>query len=177
MLRMHDSFEPFRTRVVEPIKRTTRARRLALIEAAGFNLYALESEDVQIDLLTDSGLCALSSHQTAAMMQGDESYAGSSSYRRLEARIQEIFGFEHIVPTHQGRAAERILLDCLAQSGDLIPCNMHFDTMRANCMDRGITLADYPANEFWDFESVGAFKGNMNCEALEQLLASPDRDR
>ncbi len=164
-------------RVVEPIRNTSRVQREALLIKADFNLYQIDSEYVSIDLLTDSGTCAMSSAQMSAMMRGDESYAGSSSYRRLEAMVQETFGFEHVVPTHQGRAAERLLLECLARSGSIVPSNMHFETTRGNCLSLGVDPVDLPHASFWNFESSDKFKGNMDCDALEELLISPDADR
>lgn len=164
-------------RVVEPIRNTNRIQREALLIKADFNLYQIDSEYVSIDLLTDSGTCAMSGAQMSAMMQGDESYAGSSSYRRLEAMVHETFGFEHVVPTHQGRAAERLLLECLAGPGSIVPSNMHFETTRGNCLSLGIDPVDLPHASFWNFESSEKFKGNMDCEALEELLIGPDADR
>lgn len=169
--------EPYRTRVVEPIRQTSRAQREALLAEADFNLYRIDAEFVRIDLLTDSGTCAMSSAQMAAMMRGDESYAGSSSYRRFESVVRDIFGFDHVVPTHQGRAAERLLLECLATRGALIPSNTHFETTRANCLALGIEPIDLPTASFWDFEQPLSFKGNMDCVALEELLSGPDGHR
>lgn len=169
--------EPYRVRVIEHIHRTTRAQREKLLERASFNLYSIDAKDVLIDLLTDSGLCALSNEQMAAMMQADESYAGSSSYRRFESRIRDIFGFEHVIPVHQGRAAERLLIECLSKPGDLVPSNTLFETTRANCQAYEVTPADLPADKFWDFERPDSFKGDMNCEALEDLLKSPSANR
>ncbi len=174
---MFEVMEPYRVRVVEPIRQTLRAQREALLIGADFNLYRIDSDFVRIDLLTDSGTCALSSAQQAAMMQGDESYAGSSSYRRFESAVRETFGFEYVVPTHQGRAAERLLLTCLAKPGSLVPSNTLFETTRANCIALGIEPVDFPAEEFWDFESPASFKGNMDCAALEELLSGDNGKR
>jgi tyrosine phenol-lyase len=174
---MFEVMEPYRVRVVEPIRQTLRAQRETLLIEADFNLYRIDSEFVRIDLLTDSGTCALSSAQQAAMMQGDESYAGSSSYRRFESAVRETFGFEHVVPTHQGRAAERLLLTCLAKPGSLVPSNTLFDTTRANCIALGLEPVDFPAQEFWDFERAAPFKGNMDCAALEELLRGDNGKR
>ena len=174
---MVEVMEPYRVRVVEPIRQTIRAQREALLAQADFNLYQIDSEYVGIDLLTDSGTCAISAAQLGAMMQGDESYAGSASFRRFESAVQEIFGFDHVVPTHQGRAAERLLLECLAGPGSLVPSNTHFETTRANCVASGTEPVDLPAENFWDFEKPDSFKGNMDCGALEKLLSSTEGHR
>jgi len=174
---MDEVMEPYRVRVVEPIRETIRAQRDALLAEADFNLYRIDSEYVRIDLLTDSGTCAISSAQQAAMMNGDESYAGSSSYRRFESAVHEIFGFDHIVPTHQGRAAERLLLECLAGPGAVVPSNTHFETTRANCLALKMEPVDLPTPGFWDFEKPDPFKGNMDCAALERLLSGPEGAR
>lgn len=169
--------EPYRVRVVEPIRQTIRAQRERLLAEADFNLYRIDSEYVRIDLLTDSGMCAISATQLGAMMQGDESYAGSSSFRRFESAVQEIFGFDQVVPTHQGRAAERLLFECLAVPGSIVPSNTHFETTRANCIASGSAPVDLPAETFWDFEKPESFKGNMDCGALQELLSGPDGAR
>src|SRR5258708_16741252 len=134
---MVELIEPYRVRVVEPIRQTIRAQRETLLAEADFNLYQIDSEYVHIDLLTDSGTCAISAAQLGAMMQGDESYAGSSSFRRFESAVREIFGFDHVVPTHQGRAAERLLFEYLGGPGSAVPSNTHFETTRANCIASG----------------------------------------
>ncbi|MDI1250452.1 MAG: beta-eliminating lyase-related protein, partial [Lacunisphaera sp.] len=124
--------EPFRIKTVEPIRFTTRAQREAALATADFNLFQLHAEDVIIDLLTDSGTGAMSSAQWAGMMQGDESYAGARSFFRFESAVKEVTGFTNIIPTHQGRAAERILFTSACKPGDVVPNNTHFDTTRAN---------------------------------------------
>jgi tryptophanase len=169
--------EPYRVRVIEPIRQTTRPQRERLLCEADFNLYQIASDYVQIDLLTDSGTGAVSGNQLAAMMRGDESYAGSASYGRFASVIQEIFGFEYVIPTHQGRAAERILIECLTGPGSIVPSNTHFETTRANCLAFGVEPLDLPTSRFWDFEDPSEFKGNMDCAALEELLQGPDGSR
>ena len=134
--------EPFRIKSVEPIRWTTRAQREELLKAAHYNLFLLPADDVLIDLLTDSGTGAMSTHQWAAIMEGDESYAGSRSFDRFKSSIQDIFGYKHVIPTHQGRAAERILFGVMCKKGDVVPNNTHFDTTRANVEFTGAEAVD-----------------------------------
>lgn len=162
--------EPFRIKAVEPIRRTTRAQREAALMEAGYNLFLLKAEDVLIDLLTDSGTGAMSSAQWAGMMQGDESYAGARSFFRFEAAVQEITALKHVIPTHQGRAAERILFGSCLKPGDIVPNNTHFDTTRANVEYRQATALDIPLPAAKQPQEVHPFKGNIDLEALEQLL-------
>src|SRR5246127_3216069 len=139
--------EPFRIKSVEPIRTTTREERQRLIEAAGYNLFLVASEAILIDLLTDSGTSAMSTEQWAAMMRGDESYAGSSSFFRLQKVVEDLTGFAHVIPTHQGRAAERILFAVMCKPGDVVPNNAHFDTTRANIEFTGAKAVDLPLPE------------------------------
>ncbi len=168
--------EPFRIKTVEPIRRTTRAQRVEAIEKAGYNPFLLKAEDVLIDLLTDSGTGAMSSRQWAGMMMGDESYAGARSFYKFEAAVKEITGFKHILPTHQGRAAERILFGSALKPGDIVLNNTHFDTTRANVEYRGAIARDIPIPEARHPEQYHPFKGNMDLARLEEeLRAHGDR--
>src|SRR3974390_2849879 len=134
--------EPFRIKSVEPIRWTTRAEREKVLSAAHYNLFLLSADDVLIDLLTDSGTGAMSTYQWAAVMEGDESYAGSRSYAHFRDSVQDIFGYKHVIPTHQGRAAERILFGVMCKRGDIVPSNTHFDTPRANVEFTGAEAVD-----------------------------------
>ncbi len=166
--------EPFRIKAVEPIRHTTRAQRETALAAAGYNLFLLRAEDVLIDLLTDSGTAAMSSWQWAGMMVGDESYAGARSFYRFEAAVQEITGFKHVIPTHQGRAAERILFGTAVQPGQTVPNNTHFDTTRANVEYRNATAFDIPIPEARQPQLYHPFKGNIDLAALERVLSEHD---
>ena len=150
---------------------TTRDERLGYLKAAGYNVFKLRSEDVLIDLLTDSGTSAMSAQQWAGIMRGDESYAGSPSYFRFEERVKEIFGFEHVIPTHQGRAAERILFSTICQPGHVVPNNTHFDTTRANIEAAGAKAVDLPVPEGLVPSDSRPFKGNMDVPGLEALIS------
>jgi tryptophanase len=168
---MRTIIEPFRIKMTEPLKITSRADRLAALDAAHHNVFLLDAEDCCIDLLTDSGTGAMSTAQWAAMMVGDESYAGSRSWKRFEASVSEITGMEHIFPTHQGRAAEGILAECVLQPGDVVPNNSHFDTTRANIEYRGAVALNLPCREAFDTQAEAPFKGNMDVEALSACIA------
>ena len=174
---MKTIIEPFRIKTVEPIKMTTPEERQGLIEQAGFNLFKLPAEDVIIDLLTDSGTSAMSAAQWGALMQGDESYAGARSWYRFERAVKEVFGFEHVIPAHQGRAAERILFSVLVKPGHVVPSNTHFDTTRANIEFAGGRAVDLPAPEAADPASRAPFKGDMDVCALEALIAEVGPER
>ena len=163
--------EPFRIKSVEPIRETSRAERQKLLEEAGYNLFLIASEAILIDLLTDSGTSAMSTEQWAAMMRGDESYAGSPSFTRFRDSVQGIFGLRHVIPTHQGRAAERILFNVMCKKGDIVPNNTHFDTTRANCEFVGATAVDIPIPEAKVPARVHDFKGNMDTAQLTALIA------
>lgn len=167
--------EPFRIKSVEPIRETTRAQRQALIEKAGYNLFLVASEAILIDLLTDSGTSAMSTEQWAAMMRGDESYAGSPSFARFRDSVQAIMGFKHVIPTHQGRAAERILFNVMCKKGDIVPNNTHFDTTRANCEFVGAQALDLPIAEEKEPAKLHPFKGNMDTAALLEVIEREGR--
>jgi tryptophanase len=170
-------FEPFRIKSVEPIRWTTRAAREALLRAAHYNLFLLPADDVLIDLLTDSGTGAMSTHQWAAIMEGDESYAGSRSFDRFKNSVQNIVGYRHVIPTHQGRAAERILFHVMCKPGDVVPNNTHFDTTRANVEAAGAEAVDLLPAEARQPGLRLPFKGNMDLEALKALIARVGRAR
>ncbi len=162
--------EPFRIKTVEPIRQTTRAERETLLAEAGYNLFLLKAEDVLIDLLTDSGTGAMSAGQWAGMMQGDESYAGARSFFKFETAVTNITRFKHVIPTHQGRAAERILFGATLKKGEIVPNNTHFDTTRANVEYRGATALDIPVPEGRNPALIHPFKGNIDLAALEKLI-------
>ncbi|MBM3128809.1 MAG: tryptophanase [Chloroflexi bacterium] len=164
------TFEPFKIKTVEAIPLTTRAERAQFIRGAGYNVFHLPSRAITFDFLTDSGTSAMSDRQWAGMMEGDESYAGSRNYYHLREVVQDIFGFEMFVPTHQGRGAEQVLFGVVAGPGKTIPNNTHFDTTRANIEARGSTALDLIISEGLDPTNRHPFKGNMNVAALEELI-------
>jgi tryptophanase len=167
---MHTIIEPFRIKSVEPIEMSTAEQRAEWVAEAGYNLFKLPAQRVLIDLLTDSGTAAMSAAQWAAMMAADESYAGARSWFRFEETVRRVFGFAHVVPTHQGRAAERILFSCTVGAGDVVPNNGHFDTTRANIEYLGGEALDLPCAEAADLTTDSPFKGNLDVQALEKLL-------
>jgi len=169
--------EPFRIKSVEPIRWTTRAQREQFLKVANYNLFLLPADDVLIDLLTDSGTGAMSTHQWAAIMEGDESYAGSRSFDQFFASVHDIFGYKNVIPTHQGRAAERILFSCACKKGDVVPNNTHFDTTRANVEFVGAEAVDLVIEEGRHPSVNHPFKGNMDIGALEQLISKVGRSR
>ena len=168
---MKTIIEPFRIKVVEPIRLTTREERRELLRRAAWNLFTLHADDVMIDLLTDSGTSAMSAEQWGAMMRADESYAGSPSFYKFESAVRELMPFQHIIPTHQGRAAEAILFSILGGQGRIIPSNTHFDTTRGNIEATHATAVDLVVAEARDPDSLHPFKGNMDLARLEELLA------
>jgi len=168
--------EPFRIKSVEPIRWTTRAQREELLRAAHYNLFLLPADDVLIDLLTDSGTGAMSTRQWAAVMEGDESYAGSRSFDHFRESIQEITGYRHVIPAHQGRAAERILFAVMCRRGDVVPNNTHFDTTRANVEYRHAKAVDLPIPEGRQPALHHPFKGNMDVAALERVISEVGRE-
>src|SRR5437879_6818888 len=168
--------EPFRIHSVEPLRMTTEDERGGKIRDAGYNLFALRAEDVLIDLLTDSGTGAMSRDQWAAIQHGDESYAGSPSWFRFLEAVQELFPFRHVIPTHQGRAAERILFSVIAGPGKIIPNNTHFDTTRANIEATGAEALDLVIAEGREPQRIHPSKRNMDVAALADLLAKHARN-
>jgi len=176
MDRFRTIIEPFRIHAVEPIRMTTRDERMAAVETAGWNLFALHAEDVLIDLLTDSGTGAMSRDQWAAIQHGDESYAGSPSWFTFLNAVTELWPFRHVIPTHQGRAAEKILFSVIGGPGKVIPNNTHFDTTRANIEATGAEAVDLVIAEGRDPAALHPFKGNVDIDALEALLASRGAD-
>jgi tyrosine phenol-lyase len=162
--------EPFKIKVVEPIKTTTREHRVKAIEEAGYNTFLLKSEDVYIDLLTDSGTNAMSDYQWAGMMLGDEAYAGSKNFYYLESNMQKYYGYKYLVPTHQGRGAEHIISQILIRPGDFVPGNMYFTTTRQHQELAGGTFVDVIIDEAHDPDSTHPFKGNVDLQKLEDLI-------
>ncbi len=174
---MRTIIEPFRIKSVEPLKFTTRAERETILQKAFYNVFAIPAEDVLIDLLTDSGTGAMSAQQWAGIMQGDESYAGAKSFFRFQEVVQHITGFPYVIPTHQGRAAERILFTIAGGKGKIIPSNTHFDTTRANIELTGAEAVDLLCAEGKQPALIADFKGNMDVAALEALIEQVGPDR
>ena len=169
---MRTIIEPFRIKSVEPLHYTTPEERQRYLEQAGYNLFLIHARHILIDLLTDSGTSAMSTEQWAAVMRGDESYAGSESFFRLKRVADDLTGFRHMIPTHQGRAAERILFTVMCKPGHVVPSNTHFDTTRANIEFTGARAVDLPIPEAADTQARLDFKGNMDVAALESLIVS-----
>lgn len=169
--------ESYRIKMVEPIYRSNRGQRETWIKAANYNLFNLKSEQVYIDLLTDSGTGAMSDRQWAALMTGDESYAGSSSYYNLKKAITDIFGYEFFLPTHQGRAAENVLFSVLVKEGDVIPGNSHFDTTKGHIEFRNAKAIDCTIDEAFDTELEHPFKGNIDLKKLERVYNSNAKEK
>src|SRR5512134_3932936 len=174
---MKTIIEPFRIKVVEPLRMTTREERERILREAHFNVFDIRARDVLIDLLTDSGTGAMSSDQWSGIMRGDESYAGAESFFRFRDVVRTLTGFEHILPTHQGRAAERILFELVGGAGKVVPNNSHFDTTRANIEHSGAEAVDLPVPEAKDPSLRRPFKGNMDVGRLEELIARVGPER
>lgn len=174
---MKTIIEPFRIKTVEPLHHTTPEQRQQFLEDASYNLFRVEARNILIDLLTDSGTSAMSTAQWAAMMRGDESYAGSESFYRLEGVVHELTGYRHVIPAHQGRAAERILFTVICRPGHVVPSNTHFDTTRANIEFTGARPVDLPLPEAADTQARLPFKGDMDVTALERLITEQGAEK
>jgi tyrosine phenol-lyase len=169
--------EPFRIKMVEPVRSTTRAEREKALAEAGWNLFQIPARDVELDLLTDSGTGAMSQDQWAALMRGDESYAGSRSFERFRSAVEEVLGFQYVVPAHQGRGAESLFFGSIVDPGEIVPSNAHFDTTRAHIEWRQGVALDLPVPEALDPASDAPFKGDMDVGRLEHLLGGEDGAR
>ena len=163
---MHTIIEPFRIKSVEPLRQTSREERERYLEEAGYNLFRIAARNILIDLLTDSGTSAMSTEQWAALMRGDESYAGSESFFRLKRAADDLTGFRHMIPTHQGRAAERILFTVMCKAGDVVPSNTHFDTTRANIEFMGARAVDLPISGGRRYPGAPRFQRQHGCRRL-----------
>src|SRR4030066_649491 len=171
------AFEPFKIKMVETIYKSTREQREQWIKEASFNLFNLRSEQVIIDLLTDSGTGAMSDRQWSAMMTGDESYAGSSSFYNLKKAVTEITGFKYFLPAHQGRAAENVLFSALVKEGDIVPGNSHFDTTKGHIEFRKAKAVDCTIDEAFDTSNMHPFKGNVDLNKLETVFKSHPKEK
>jgi tyrosine phenol-lyase len=169
--------EPFKIKVVEPIRRTSRVERDRLLKEAGYNLFRIPADSVYVDLLTDSGTSAMSDHQWAGLMLGDESYAGSKNYYHFEQTVQSIFGYTHVIPTHQGRMAENLLFSTVVKPGMCVPNNIHFDTTRANIEQQSAEAVNAVVKEAYDPHNESPFKGNMDLVRLEEIITHVGADR
>ena len=176
MQKIKTIIEPFRIKSVQSIRMNNYKERVKIIKKAKYNLFKINSKDVIIDLLTDSGTGAMSSEQWAGIMRGDESYAGSSSFEYFEKTIKDIFGFKYVIPTHQGRAAERILFSILCEKNDIVPSNSHFDTTRANIESQGSEALDLVPDSFADTQKYFPFKGDMDIDKLNATIKNNEID-
>src|SRR5438874_4419108 len=174
---MKTIIEPFKIKMVEPIKLTTPAQREDILQRAHFNPFLIRAEDVLIDLLTDSGTAAMSSEQWAGMLRGDESYAGARSWYRFEKVLRDLTGMPHVLPTHQGRASERILFELVGGPGKVVPANSHFDTTRANVEHSGAAAVDLVIAEAREPRNRHPFKGNLDVGRLEALIGEVRAER
>jgi tryptophanase len=174
---MKTIIEPFKIKSVEPLRFTSRKEREAILAEAGFNLFNIHADDVLIDLLTDSGTSAMSAHQWGGMIEGDEAYAGAKSFYHLEQTVKDLTGFRHIIPTHQGRAAEKILFNIVGGKGRMVPNNTHFDTTRANVEMSGAEAVDLPIPDGLNPALKADFKGDMDLDALESMLRKEGPER
>ncbi|MHC5051361.1 MAG: tryptophanase, partial [Planctomycetota bacterium] len=176
MKRKRTIIEPFRIKVVEPLRFTTREERVEVLQRAHYNPFFIHADDVLIDLLTDSGTSAMSQEQWSGVMRGDESYAGSESYWRLKRALMDLTGYSEFIPTHQGRAAEKILFTLIGGEGKTVIANTHFDTTRANVEQSGAKGVDCPSPESRDLFAPAPFKGNLDVEALHREIEQAGAD-
>lgn len=176
MSKLEQPAEPFRIKSVEPIRHLNREQREKVIKRANYNIFKIDAADIYIDLLTDSGTSAMSNRQWAALMMGDESYAGARSFRRFEASVQEIFGKKFVIPCHQGRVAENVMFSSVLQPGQYVLNNTHFDTTKGNCLHKGGIPIDLVCEE-GKTDDIHPFKGNMDVAALEDFIRDKGREK